>query len=314
MESVDADSEMDEILKKTQETTPEGNDTSDAGTRNTPNAQTSSSRDSPTLIEAITLFQKALAVHGAGSSGQENTRIISSKEDTNKGPTYNQFLNEILQDLEKCVKRGPPVNENIAKLFQNLVYNDINIEKLENLLKEVLPPENITGLEANKVTSEIWQQIAHQTKSFDLKLQNLQKLILRSLPVLSKTANTLYEHRSEKDLTKLVALVKATIKSCADTAVLLEVSIIISKCASLNESNKTGAISECLKERERRTSDKWFVETIKGAKIDVNNVKKIPLKDQNFSERFSQTVIPLIQKEINLLLKKGVIIEVSAMK
>ena len=88
MESVDADSEMDEILKKTQETTPEGNDTSDAGTRNTPNAQTSSSRDSPTLIEAITLFQKALAVHGAGSSGQENTRIISSKEDTNKGPTY----------------------------------------------------------------------------------------------------------------------------------------------------------------------------------------------------------------------------------
>ena len=211
-------------------------------------------------------------------------------------------------------KRGPSVNENIAKLFQNFVYNNINIEKLENLLKEVLPPENITGLEANKMTSEIWQQIAHQTKSFDLKLQNLQKLILKSLPVLSKTANTLFEHRSEKDLTKLVALVKATIKSCADTAVLLEVSIIISKCASLNESNKTGAISECLKERERRTSDKWVLETIKGAKIDVNDVKKVPLKDQNFSERFSQTVIPLIQKEINLLLKKGVIIEVSGME
>ena len=39
--------------------------------------------------------------------------------------------------------------------------------------------------------------------------------------MLSKTENTLYEHRSEKDLTKLVALVKATIKSCADTAVFL---------------------------------------------------------------------------------------------
>ena len=71
------------------------------------------------------------------------------------------------------------------------------------------------------MNSEIWQQIAHQTKSFELKLQSLQKLILKSLSVLSKTANTLYEHRSDKDLTKFVALVKATIKSCADTVAFL---------------------------------------------------------------------------------------------
>ena len=49
----------------------------------------------------------------------------------------------------------------------------------------------------------------------------MQKLILKSLSVLSKTANTLYEHSSEKELTKLAALVKATIKSCADTALFL---------------------------------------------------------------------------------------------
>ena len=84
-----------------------------------------------------------------------------------------------------------------------------------------MPPENINGLEANKVNSEIWRQKAHQTKYFYLKLQNLQKLILKSLSVLSKTVNTLYEHRSERDLTKLVALVNATIKSCTDTAVFV---------------------------------------------------------------------------------------------
>ena len=38
---------------------------------------------------------------------------------------------------------------------------------------------------------------------------------------MSKTAKTLYEYRSEKKLTKLVALVKATIKSCPDAAVFL---------------------------------------------------------------------------------------------
>ena len=218
IENVDVDSEMDGILKEAQETNPEGEDTSDIGT---PNAQISSSGDSPNFIEAITLLQKALAVHGAGGSGQANTTVISSKPDTNTGSTYDEYLSKISQDLEKCEERGPPLNENIAKLFRNLVYNDINVEKLENLFKEVLPPENINGLEANKVNSEVWRQIAHQTKSFDLKLQNLQKIILKSLSVLNKTANTLYEHRSEKDLTKLVALVKATIISCADATVFL---------------------------------------------------------------------------------------------
>ena len=38
MESVDVDSEIDEILKKAQEATPEGNDASDIGTSKTPNA------------------------------------------------------------------------------------------------------------------------------------------------------------------------------------------------------------------------------------------------------------------------------------
>ena len=79
----------------------------------------------------------------------------------------------------------------------------------------------------------------------------------------------------------------------------------------MNESNKAGAISECLKEWEKITCDKWLQRTVKGAKIDVNNVKKVPLTDQNFSKRFSQTVIPFIQNEINWLLKKGVITEVS---
>ena len=96
--------------------------------------QTSSSGDSLKLIEAINLLQKTLAVHGADSSGQADATVISSKPDTNTGCTYDEYFNEILEDLEKYEERGPPLNEKIAKLFQNLVYNDINIEKLENLL------------------------------------------------------------------------------------------------------------------------------------------------------------------------------------
>ena len=51
MESVDVDCEIDEILKEVQETNSEGENTSDTVI---PNAQISSSGDSPNL-EAITL-------------------------------------------------------------------------------------------------------------------------------------------------------------------------------------------------------------------------------------------------------------------
>ena len=52
------------------------------------------------------------------------------------------------------------------------------------------------------------------------------------------------------------------------------------------------------------TSDKWVLETVKGVKIDVNNVKKVPLNDQSFSENFSQTVISLIGKKNQSTIKE----------
>ena len=55
LESMDVDSELGEILKDPQETTPEVDDTSDTGTTKTTNAQSSSSEGSPKLIEEITL-------------------------------------------------------------------------------------------------------------------------------------------------------------------------------------------------------------------------------------------------------------------
>ena len=61
-----------------------------------------------------------------------------------------------------------------------------------------------------------------------------------------------------------------------------EVSIIISKCTSLNESNRAGAISECLREWEKITSN-GVLETVKGAKIDINKqYKESPFKRTKF--------------------------------
>ena len=46
-------------------------------------------------------------------------------------------------------------------------------------MEETFPPENIEGLEVNKVNIEVWRNVSHSTKHSDIRFQNLQNLILK---------------------------------------------------------------------------------------------------------------------------------------
>ena len=118
-------------------------------------------------------------------------------------------------------RKGPPLNQKLTKIFQDLIWNNTKPEKIENLLKSVLPPENIEGLEPNKVNIEIWRTISHQTKSADLKLQNMQALVQKSFAVIANMADDLYKNRTEKDEKVISQTIKDSIRKCADAAVFL---------------------------------------------------------------------------------------------
>ena len=63
-------------------------------------------------------------------------------------------------------------------------------------MKSIFPPENI---EPNKVNVEIWITTAHQSKSGDLKLQNMQTLWQKFFAVIANMADDLSKNRTEKD-------------------------------------------------------------------------------------------------------------------
>ena len=155
MKSEDVDSEMDDILKKAQETNPEGEDTSD--TENPKILNSSSSWDSPNLIEAITLLQKALAVHGVGGSGQADTTDISSKLDRNKGSTYNEYFIR----FRKMWRKRASSKWKYCKTFTEPCIKWHKRRKTWKSWKGSIASSNINGLEANKVNCEIWRQKTH---------------------------------------------------------------------------------------------------------------------------------------------------------
>ena len=43
-------------------------------------------------------------------------------------------------------------------------------------MEKIFPPENIKGLEANKVNIEVWRKISHIAKHSVIRFQSLQNL------------------------------------------------------------------------------------------------------------------------------------------
>ena len=78
-----------------------------------------------------------------------------------------------LLEYENLERKGPLLNEKLTKIFQDLIWNNTKPEEIENLLRSVLPSENIEGLEPNKANTEIWRTISYHTKLADLKLQKV---------------------------------------------------------------------------------------------------------------------------------------------
>lgn len=64
-----------------------------------------------------------------------------------------------------------------CKTFSRFNGSVFKVKKLEQLLKEITSPENIEVLDRTTVHVEVWTKITHPTKSFDIKLQNLYKLL-----------------------------------------------------------------------------------------------------------------------------------------
>ena len=96
-----------------------------------------------------------------------------------------------------CVrKRGDrPFIKKQKKKLQKLLWGVFKKEKLEMVVMDTLFPKNLENLEKALANSEIWRKTSHKTKSVDLRLQEVQKLVLKSSIIVTKIMNLLCENK-----------------------------------------------------------------------------------------------------------------------
>ena len=160
------------------------------------------------------------AVYGGSSIPDNNTNGTDSVQDKSGETPQDKCAEELEQDYKKVVQKGPPIDQQLANVFQDLAWGIFKQEKWDQVISGIILPENFELLDVTKINKEVWLKISHGTKSFDLSFQKLQDLILKSICIASTLASELYGARSSSR-EELIEINSKAIKKCADTAMLL---------------------------------------------------------------------------------------------
>ena len=152
-------------------------------------------------------------------NADQNDSTVSQADDTS---AETEYLENLTEEYERTEKRGSPIfSEKLQKLTQDLIWGIYRTEKFEQVMEENFSPESIEGLEVSKVNTEVWRKILHSTKHSDIRLQNLQNMILKNQSINCFLLESLYKGTKLTDPLELLELVKASLKKCADSAMIL---------------------------------------------------------------------------------------------
>ena len=121
------------------------------------------------------------------------------------------------QEYKKFEQFSPNVDGKIKAVFQDFIWDFFKKIKLDSVINSNHFFENIQGFHVSKVNPEI-------ARSFDLKSQNIQNILLNTRLVNIVLANKLFQKRSKKSYSvdTAASIIKSAFKHCAFISMLLQ--------------------------------------------------------------------------------------------
>ena len=140
-------------------------------------------------------------------SAQNENTVDSTGEDLKQNADNDEEEDELFQDLTHEIEcqeeRGPPIHKNLEQILQDLLRGALKKEKLGKVVMETLSPPKLENLEKTLVNPEIWRKSSNKTNSTDLRLQEIQKLVLKYGTAVAKIMNLLYESKQNQEASML---------------------------------------------------------------------------------------------------------------
>ena len=111
--------------------------------------------------------------------------VVSDIEPQSENHT-DDILCELTEEFNNDELCGPKINPNLAKAINKVWGKKLTPEKLKIRLNKHLKPENCDQLSPTLVNMEIFSNIPAHTRSQDVKLQKMQKFLLKSAYLIIK--------------------------------------------------------------------------------------------------------------------------------
>ena len=111
--------------------------------------------------------------------------VVSDIEPQSENHT-DDILCELTEEFNNDELCDPKINPNLAKAINKVWGKKLTPEKLKIRLNKHLKPENCDQLSPTLVNMEIFSNIPAHTRSQDVKLQKMQKFLLKSAYLIIK--------------------------------------------------------------------------------------------------------------------------------
>lgn len=138
----------------------------------------------------------------AGSSGKPQAMTTAPDTDND---TTDTAIPALAMKFAAQADVGSPLNDDIASSTSYMINHKLEDKTLEETTVKYLPPSNCPFLDAPKVNPVIWDNLAPSTRSRDLKLARVQKLLTRGLTAFAHTMSPSDMTENQQDALALLA-------------------------------------------------------------------------------------------------------------
>ena len=126
-------------------------------------------------------------------------RNMEEDESDGEGEPEQNIFSQISGDDSSREKLGAKINPQLASMMDQLLKTEMSPDMAKEKDSSYLRPKNVEFASPHKVNLPVWEVMNKWTRRSDVKLQNVQKNVLKSALPIAKVMEKLYERKDDPE-------------------------------------------------------------------------------------------------------------------
>lgn len=146
----------------------------------------------------------------------EESLLADSDKDEPETEVDNDLLNTIASELSTEEKLGEKIDDKLAEIVDGRFKAKLTPELQKSKFEAYNRPQNCDNLVVPTINSEIWNKLPQEAMKADLKLQHIQRAVVKAATAAARAAELLLQAKKAPSAEKL----SQAVRNCTDSIAL----------------------------------------------------------------------------------------------